>query len=205
MVRTFLLLLFVLRWHSSEVYAANMGAVQPPSEHNFESISKEPGAVMFTPPKNWHIADQNSLPDHVRVMVVGKSSYAFPPSINLSTEEFAGSLKDYLGIVKEINASQGAEWKNLGSINTKAGKASLSQADTQTEWGPVRMMHVILLRKGVIYILTAAALKKEFPKLYQTFFQSFKTLEIQEKQSNTANGFGGAQIKHLISYKEKML
>ena len=138
---------------------------------NFADISQEPGAVLFTPPKNWQIADEKQLPDHVRFMVVGKGKYEFPPSINLSTEEYNGSLQDYLAIVKEINSSQGAEWKNLGTIKTEAGAASLSQADALTEWGPIRMMHVILLKNGTIYILTAAALKKEFPNFYQTFFQ----------------------------------
>ena len=151
---------------------------QPVDSYKFDDASKKPDAVLFNPPKNWQIADEKSLPDHVLFMVVGKGKYEFPPSINLSTEEFKGSLQEYLAIVKEINSSQGAEWKNLGTIKTEAGDASLSQADTLTEWGPVRMMHVILLKNERIYILTAAALKKEFPSLYQTFFKSLKSLNI---------------------------
>lgn len=147
---------------------------------SFEHISQEPGAVLFTPPKGWQIADETQLPDHVRFMVAGKSKFDFPPSINLSTEEYGGTLQEYLAIVKEINASQGAEWKNLGTIKTEAGAASLSQADARTEWGQVRMMHVILLKNGTIYILTAAALKKEFPSFYQTFFKSLKSLKVND-------------------------
>ena len=153
---------------------------QPSVPQNFEDISQEPGAVLFTTPKNWQITDEKQLPAHVRFMVVGKGKHEFPPSINLSTEEYNGSLQDYLTIVKDINASQGAEWKNLGTIKTEAGAASLSQADALTEWGPVRMMHVILLKNGTIYILTAAALKKEFPSFYQTFFTSLKSLKIND-------------------------
>ncbi len=190
MLQTFLLLTFVLLLHSNESYSADNSSRRANSDRNFESIAKEPGAVMFTPPKNWQIADQKTLPEHVRVMVVGQGSYEFPPSINLSTEEFKGSLKDYLKIIKNINAAQGSEWKNLGSIKTGAGTASLSQTDTLTEWGPLRMMHVILLRKGVIYILTGAALKKEFPSLYQTFFQTFKSLKINENLTKTAGQAG---------------
>lgn len=153
---------------------------------DFQKAAKEPGAVMFVPPKNWQIADSKDLPDHVHFMAVGKGKYNFPPSINLSTEEYGGTLKEYLAIVKEINGSQGSEWKNLGLIKTEAGDASLSQADAMTEWGPVRMMHVILLREGVIYILTAAALKKEFPGFYQTFFKSLKSLNINSKANYAA-------------------
>ncbi len=79
--------------------------------------------------------------------------------MNLSTQLFPGTLKDYLKNVKNINEAQGYFWKDLGSITTEAGPASLSQVDTKTEYGDVRQMHVILLKNGRIYILTASALK----------------------------------------------
>lgn len=142
--------------------------------------------ILFVPPQGWKLADSKALPEQVRVMVVGKGNKEFPPSINLSTEEFDGSIKDYLKIVKQINASQGSEWKDLGKIKTEAGEASLSQADVTTEWGPVRMMHVILSRGGTVYILTAAALKEEFPKFYKTFFDSLKSLKINKRQGEMA-------------------
>jgi hypothetical protein len=47
-----------------------------------------------------------------------------------------------------------------------------------TQWGRVKMMHVILLKKGVIYILTAAALLEEFPKFYKDFFNSLRSLRV---------------------------
>jgi len=154
---------------------------------DFQRISQEPGAIVFNPPKGWYLADPNALPPHVRVMVVGKGSYEFPPSINLSTEEFEGTIKEYLRIVKEINHSQGSEWKDLGTIRTAAGKGSLSQADAITEWGPIRMMHVILPRNGMIYILTAAALRDEFPRFYKTFFESLRSLRINQDPDEMAD------------------
>ncbi len=145
--------------------------------NNPESL-EEPGSAQFTPPKGWRIADSKALPEHVRVMVVGSGGHTFPPSINLSTETFSGTVSDYLKIVKEINASQGSEWKNLGKIRTQAGDGSLSQVETVTQWGPVKMMHVIIKHDDTIYILTAAALKNEFPKFYQEFFKSLKSIKI---------------------------
>lgn len=139
----------------------------------------ETGSVVFVPPKGWKMAASDRLPPHVKAMVIGKGARDFPPSINLSTEEFSGSLQDYLMIIKKINSSQGSEWKSLGKIQTPSGQASLSQADILTEWGPVRMMHVILERNGIIYILTAASLKEEFPKFYKMFFETFKSLKIE--------------------------
>ena len=148
---------------------------------DYEQLAKEPGAVSFSPPKGWSLADAQTLPEHVQVMVVGSGEKEFPPSMNLTTEDFQGSLRDYLNIVKEINKANGAEWKDLGKIRTVAGDASLSQADTLTEWGPVRMMHVILIKDDTVYILTAAALKKDFPKYYKHFFESLRSLRINEE------------------------
>lgn len=139
-----------------------------------------PGAVSFTPPTGWRLADTKDLPKHVHVMVVGQSQHGFPPSMNLGTERYPSTLKAYLKIVKGINDAQGFEWKDLGSIRTEAGEASLSQVDSKTPWGDVRMMHVILLKNGTVYILTAAALKEEFPQFYKDFFQSLRSLHINK-------------------------
>lgn len=149
-------------------------------EKNYIEAAQEPGAVIFNPPENWHLADPQALPPSVKIMVVGQSGSDFPPSINLGTEKFGGSLKDYLKTIKAINDSQGSEWKDLGTIRTQAGTASLSQVDAKTEWGEVRMMHVILLRDGMAYILTAAALKDEFSKFYKDFFKSMRSLRFNK-------------------------
>ncbi|MFQ5730000.1 MAG: hypothetical protein ACE5GN_06535 [Waddliaceae bacterium] len=156
------------------------------TEEEYQQIAKEPGAVVFNPPEGWFLADPDALPSHVQVMVVGKGKYEFPPSINLSAEEFKGSMKDYLKIVREINHSHGSEWKDLGTIRTQAGEASLSQADVLTEWGSVRMLHVILSRDGFIYILTAAAIKEEFPRFYKTFFESLRSLHVNRDPKDMA-------------------
>ncbi len=157
-----------------------------PVPEEFQRIAQEPGAVIFSPPKGWKMADPQALPAHVKAMVVGAGINEFPPSINLSVEVFEGTVRDYLRIVKDINHSQGSEWKDLGTIRTQAGEASLSQADALTEWGSVRMMHVILARKGMIYILTAAALKTEFPQFYKIFFESLRSLRINKDPNEMA-------------------
>jgi hypothetical protein len=136
--------------------------------------------VVFNPPKGWRLADPTSLPKSVKVMVVGKSKNDYPPSINLATEKFQGTLADYLKIVKNINDSQGAIWKDLGKILTEAGPASLSQLDLKTKWGDVKMMHVILIKNKVAYILTASALKDEFSENYKQFFKAMRSLRFNK-------------------------
>ena len=140
--------------------------------------SVEEGIIFFTPPLGWHLADAGVLPSHVKIMVVGKGPSAFPPSMNLSTEPYKGTLKQYLKVIKNMNDAQGYEWKDLGSIPTEAGKASLSQVDTKSQWGEVRLMHVILLKNNTIYILTASALKQDFPLFYKDFFAAMRSLRL---------------------------
>lgn len=148
--------------------------------HTPENISRESIEVIaFNSPKGWHYADKSALPPSVKVMVIGKGPSEYPPSINLGTEKYQGTLKQYLNRIKEINASQGITWKDLGTIHTQAGDASLSQIDSKTQWGEVRMMHVILMKNGTVYIVTAAALKEEFPIFYKEIFNSLQSLRFE--------------------------
>jgi hypothetical protein len=155
----------------------NAGQESPLEEHASAAEKDAPErSILFTPPAGWRMADAKALPPSVKAMVIGKGAHEFPPSINLGMEIYPGTLKQYLNRIKDINKSQGTKWKDLGEIRIEAGKASLSQVDKKTEWGDVRMMHVILNREGVIYILTAAALKEEFPGFYTDFFNSLCSL-----------------------------
>lgn len=149
-------------------------------QDQYYRLATEPGSVMFTPPEGWDMADPRALPKSVKLMVVGKGQKQYPPSINLSVEKYDGTLKQYLKLIKGINESQGAEWKDLGSIKTLAGEASLSQIDTRSEWGDIRMMHVIFPYQGNMYIMTSAAPKEDFSKFYKDFFKAMKSLRINK-------------------------
>lgn len=149
--------------------------------------------VWFTAPKGWMYADTSTLPPNaklspkIKIMVIGKGQHPMPPTMNLFTEPYTGTLKQYLKMVKSINDAQGHEWKDLGNINTASGPGSLSQMDTKTEWGHLRMMQVILLKDGHIYILTASALKEEFSNFYKEFFASMRSLRISKDLFDTVN------------------
>lgn len=134
--------------------------------------------AQFIPPEGWKMAETKTLPKNILLMVVGQGGREFPPSINLGVDQYKGTLKEYLKVVKSINDAHGDEWKDLGTIRTEAGEASLSQLDTKMNWGNVRMMQVILIKNETVYILTAAALKEEFPKFYKDFFKSMRSLTI---------------------------
>jgi len=148
--------------------------------NKFIKIASEPGGSFFSPPEGWMFSDLDNLPPRVKFMVVGKGKSLFRPSINLATEKYSGTVNDYLKVVKNINNTKGDSWKNLGTIDTLAGPASLSQAETTTKWGEVRMMHLIASHKGVIHIMTAAALKEEFSQFYPEFFRAMQSFRFNK-------------------------
>lgn len=139
--------------------------------------------VIFTPPPGWRLADKSTLPPAVRIMVVGKGTHDFPPSIHLGTDRYDGSLKDYLKLVKSINDARGSQWVDLGTIKTEAGDASLSQLDAKTKWGEVHYLQTILIKDGTVFILTAAAAKDEFSKFYNDFFKSMQSFRFGKELS----------------------
>ncbi len=74
--------------------------------------SQQADVALFTPPTGWRLADSKALPPSVKVMVVGKGAHEFPPSMNLGTEKYDGTLQDYLKLIKSINDAQGSAWKD---------------------------------------------------------------------------------------------
>lgn len=141
-------------------------------------LAREPHGSVFTPPEGWMIADPAQLPASVRLMAVGKGKKDFPPSLNLASERFKGSIEDYHKIIKEINQSQGFQWKKLGKLDSPAGSLALSQADTVNEWGQVQLLHGVVLVDGVVHIVTGAALKEEFGQFRATFINAMKSLRV---------------------------
>lgn len=154
----------------------------PNSQTATEAKSQTENLVTFTPPKGWKSIPQEKLSPAVKALVVGEEKGHFPPSMCLAIEPFKGTLKDYLKIVKNINANAKTEWKDLGKIKTKAGIASLSQFDEASNFGTVRTMTTILVKNGNSYILSATALQAEFPDFYKDFFNAMSSLEIITEQ-----------------------
>lgn len=144
-------------------------------------IPKKFETCTFTPPKDWTASDPNALPKQVKILVKGNGQHEVPPSLNLATEKTAMDIKTYLKTIKELHESSGeTTWSKLGSIQTTAGPATLTQIDTKTSWGNIRMMQAIIIHNKVAYILTATALKDEFPHFYKEFFQSIQSLKIDD-------------------------
>lgn len=140
-------------------------------------LSKE--SLTFIAPEGWHLVAPDTLPEHVNLLVKGVGKRELPPSINLAEEEISISLKQYLESVKAVQSRKG-EWKKLGTIKTNAGPAILTQFETKSSWGNVRIMQAILRHNEKVYVLTTTALKSEFPQYYKEFFQAIQSLKVTE-------------------------
>ncbi len=133
----------------------------------------------FVPPKGWEIVNPQKLTGRVQVQFLGKSSKGFYPSLNLAFEEVNLTMPEYLKAVKKIHeADRNNTWRDLGKIPTKAGVAHLTQIDSATASGTVRILQVLFLKDHTVYILTGSALKEEFAAYYKEFEKAFKSLTV---------------------------
>lgn len=172
----FLKLAFMAIFLMSNLNAKDSSIVQSEDTNLPEGL----GVVHVALPLGWSLASMDTLPNSVIYAAMTKGKGAYPPSVHIVEEPFNGSLKDYLKIVKSINLRKGGEWKDLGKIKTKAGEGSLSQLEVKNQWGNVRMLHAIILKDGSIFIITASALKEEFPSYYKVFFEIMQSFTLEE-------------------------
>lgn len=143
------------------------------------SLSALAPTCFFIPPEKWSTVAPEALSPLVKVGFVGPAQQGFCPSINLAIEKVKCSLQEYLDVVKKIHkTNRHKDWNYLGTFPTKAGDAALTQIDLPSSLGPMRMLQMIYLKDGTAYILTAAALKKEFVNLLPTFKKVFQSLQI---------------------------
>jgi hypothetical protein len=133
----------------------------------------------FIPPENWDIADPRSLSPKVKIAFLKNSGKGFSPSINLAIEDTDVSLADYLKAVKAIHEQdRNNRWRSLGKVRTESGLAQLTEIDSTSEWGPVRILQLILMKDKRAYVLTAAALKEEMSNYYKDIQSSFRSLTL---------------------------
>lgn len=146
--------------------------------HDIAEYAQRPGVCFFDPPQDWELMDPGTLPKSVKIAIRCPVKNKFPPSMNLAVDRVSCDLKNYLKKIKALNLAEGSDFKELGTIDTQAGPASLSQLDMESNWGQVRMMHAILLHDHEAHILTVAALRDEFPEYQNLFFDAMRSLRI---------------------------
>jgi hypothetical protein len=135
----------------------------------------------FIPPEGWMPAAKENLSPLVKVGFLDPKNFGFRASLNLAEEEIDCNLEEYLEAVKNIHTNDHHNiWSNLGHYPTKAGPAVLTQIDSTSSWGSIRILQLILVRDTKAYVLTAAASKKQFSKYLSAFKAAFNSLTITE-------------------------
>lgn len=140
----------------------------------------------FVPPSNWKVVSPDKLPPSVKIGFVANSQKTFKPSLNLALETTKAPLEDYVKAVKKKHlASRKNRWSELGYVETRSGKAHISQIDTKAECGDIRTMQCILKNEDNFYIITAMALREEFVNYHDVFLKAFETLSVTDSALST--------------------
>ncbi len=138
--------------------------------------------LSVVPPKGWErIRDPEQLPQKVSVIYIGSGKSPFSPSINLATEETTLPVNEYMTLAKSYHIAQAnTHCKQLGTIDTNAGKANLLQIDRPTQWGPVRFIQGVIVQDEKAFVVTATCLQEEFASLSAQIFKSIQSFTISQ-------------------------
>lgn len=133
---------------------------------------------LFSAPDGWDVADPKTPCRSALVSFVDTRKSGFCPSLNLTTESLQIPIDDYLKIVEKGCKAKRQKWRWLGSIQTQSGPAELTEIETKTKFGFARIFQAILVHRDEVFILTAAALKKEFGKHALTFDRAIRSMKV---------------------------
>lgn len=159
--------------------------------------------TLFSPPTSWEVLHPKQLDPSVKIGFSGKAKRTFVPSINLVEEKVKVSTQEYLQTVKKLHESNRyTRWRNLGSFQTKAGTAFLTELDTQADGQEIRILQLILHQGQTIHLLTAACLKDEFPIYQRDFLNAFRSLQLVKDLSIIIED---SEKKSLLEKKTKAL
>ena len=163
--------------------------------------AKEPFFPVMTPPKGWLISDPTLFEEGVKIGFVQSQRKIFTPAISLSLEKIRDTaLKDYLKVVRKLHETNPRNrYHELGYLETKSGKAHLSQIDMTNQWGDIRILQAIILHDGYAVIQTATALKKDFAKVQDNFLESFRSLTLSpDLLASLGDSAGAKQLKRKL-------
>lgn len=133
----------------------------------------------FVPPQKWELADPKQLSPRVKMGFIGSTNRELKPSLNLAIEPVNVTIAEYVAAVKKIHESDpNNRWRDLGKFSTAAGEGQLTEIESKSEWGNVRLLQLIVIKNNFAYIITASALKEEFSKFYRDFQSAFRTFTI---------------------------
>ena len=135
---------------------------------------------LFIPPFSWEVVQPKKPSPYVLVSFVSKEGSSFRPSMDLAMEEVDVCLKDYVKSVKELYLKEpNTSWRDLGTIDMKAGQGRLAEVVSKTPHGEVRTLQAFYVNEKKAYILTAASKTKEMPPLQESILAAFRSFSLE--------------------------
>lgn len=132
---------------------------------------------LLIPPKEWKILPPKK--DHPVIIGFLSKEKHYPPSMNLSLEKCSLTTGDYVEAVKMRVKNQSAKtFRDLGTLNTKAGIGRLIQIENKTPHGLFRVIQCFVKGDEKIHIVTAALHEKHFIKHFPSVKQAMESFEI---------------------------
>lgn len=134
----------------------------------------------FAAPKDWEMQlfEENNP---VKVGFLGRAKDNSRPNLYLSEEEVDCDLKEYVASVKKIYKNNPKfTFTDIGTIQTKSGKAYLAEIESKTEVGITKMMQLMIIKGKRAYVLTGGNSKKNFLSTHSDFIRIFKSVSIEK-------------------------
>ncbi len=166
----------------------------------FFAFAKDP-FYSFVLPKKWEIVSTKDFASSIKIGCVAKSKNNLKPSLNLAIEKTKVSFEDYIKAVKDRHISKRKNtYTSLGYLDIAKNKAHLSQIDTKTKCGDMRILQCLLLKDNIAYIMTGVCEKGDFLDIYDQFINAFESFEIAQSPFETLSNLSKEnQLKEQIS------
>lgn len=139
--------------------------------------------ALFAPPTGWQEAKKP--PGGLLSAFVDPNGKEFPSRITLAREDDVdGTLQEYVKAVKTLQTEDPdvKGWRDLGAIAMKGGEGRLIEMNSPSKVGEVKILQAFLLKGKKVHILTASCLKNEFGKFQKSFYDTFRSLSVEENK-----------------------
>lgn len=140
----------------------------------------------FSIPKKWDLVSTKDFAKSVKVGCIAKSKNTIKPSINLATEYTKKNFEEYIQAAKNLHiADRKNTYTSLGYLSLKHGKAYLSQIETKSKCGDIRILQCLFMKDHIVYILTGVCEKQDYLNFYDEFILAFESFEIANSPFET--------------------
>ncbi|MBN2478855.1 MAG: hypothetical protein JXA94_01375 [Parachlamydiales bacterium] len=143
------------------------------------SIFPNEKTVFFKVKNEWELANPKAYTNLIKVGFIKKEKAKFKSSINLACEKTSASLKDYTKAAKEIHEEDiNVTYDILDEIQIDKTIANLCQINKKVNGINLKMLQMIFVKDGYVYVMTAACEKTKFLNNFKNFMEIFLSFQL---------------------------